>query len=90
MRFGCALDLWHKGQLHLDEDETPPKRPERPAAKVVGMPEEAVVDWLSAIETAGADELQAIASTAMEKAQEHKDREAWLRFRAAAKKREAK
>jgi len=21
MRFGCALDLWHKGDLHADEDE---------------------------------------------------------------------
>lgn len=26
MRFGAALDLWHKGQLHADEDE-----PEKPA-----------------------------------------------------------
>lgn len=23
MRFGCALDLWHKGILHLDTDEQP-------------------------------------------------------------------
>lgn len=23
MRFGAALDLWHKGDLHKDEDETP-------------------------------------------------------------------
>lgn len=23
MRFGAALDLWHKGDLHADEDETP-------------------------------------------------------------------
>src|SRR3990172_3336115 len=30
MRFGAALDLWHKGDLHLDDDE-PQKRPERPA-----------------------------------------------------------
>lgn len=26
MRFGAALDLWHKGQLHTDEDEEEPKR----------------------------------------------------------------
>jgi hypothetical protein len=30
MRFGCALDLWHKGDLHLPEDE----------AKKEPMPEE--------------------------------------------------
>jgi hypothetical protein len=27
MRFGAALDLWHKGQLHADEDDSD-KRPE--------------------------------------------------------------
>lgn len=29
MRFGAALDLWHKGDLHADEDETSPA-PEQP------------------------------------------------------------
>lgn len=24
MRFGCALDLWHKGDLHADDEETKP------------------------------------------------------------------
>jgi hypothetical protein len=24
MRFGCALDLWHKGDLHADEEDTKP------------------------------------------------------------------
>jgi hypothetical protein len=36
MRFGAALDLWHKGILHLDEDEpaTPAEAPRaKPAAK---------------------------------------------------------
>jgi hypothetical protein len=28
MRFGAALDLWHKGILHLDEDDEPDKEPE--------------------------------------------------------------
>lgn len=28
MRFGCALDLWHKGDLHADEDEERGPRPE--------------------------------------------------------------
>ena len=33
MRFGAALDLWHKGDLHADEDEPKPatKPPKRPA-----------------------------------------------------------
>lgn len=31
MRFGAALDLWHKGDLHLDDDEKPEqKKPEPP------------------------------------------------------------
>jgi hypothetical protein len=35
MRFGAALDLWHKGILHLDmdDDDTPPARQDKPAAK---------------------------------------------------------
>lgn len=27
MRFGCALELWHKGQLHLDDEPEPKKYP---------------------------------------------------------------
>lgn len=38
MRFGCALDLWHKGDLHLDtephDDEPAPKREPVVKAKV--------------------------------------------------------
>jgi hypothetical protein len=31
MRFGCALDLWHKGDLHLDDTEPkPPQQPKQP------------------------------------------------------------
>lgn len=32
MRFGCALDLWHKGDLHADDEKEPPKEevPEKP------------------------------------------------------------
>ncbi len=36
MRFGAALDLWHKGDLHADEDtaaESPPERQQRQPAK---------------------------------------------------------
>lgn len=31
MRFGAALDLWHKGDLHLDDDDAP--KPQQPAAQ---------------------------------------------------------
>jgi len=33
MRFGCALDLWHKGDLHIEEDTPPP--PKKPEPKIV-------------------------------------------------------
>ena len=26
MRFGAALDLWHKGDLHADEEDAPPQK----------------------------------------------------------------
>jgi hypothetical protein len=43
MRFGAALDLWHKGQLHIDsEDEV----------RVVGMSDSQRADWLAAIDAA--------------------------------------
>lgn len=32
MRFGAALDLWHKGDLHADEDDQPIEKP-NPAAE---------------------------------------------------------
>lgn len=38
MRFGAALDLWHRGDLHLEEeqkDEPPKDPPKRPAHKKV-------------------------------------------------------
>jgi hypothetical protein len=36
MRFGCALDLWHKGILHMDSDEpddAPPAQQAQPQAR---------------------------------------------------------
>jgi hypothetical protein len=36
MRFGAALDLWHKGDLHIEEDDETPKKQER---KATPMPE---------------------------------------------------
>jgi len=77
MRFGAALDLWHKGDLHKEEE--PPKPPP--------MTEAAVADWISAISAAAADELGTTAQNALDVAQKHKDKEAYMSFRAAAKKR---
>lgn len=34
MRFGAALDLWHKGQLHADEDDEPKPEQPKPSAKL--------------------------------------------------------
>lgn len=31
MRFGAALDLWHKGELHLDDEPAPPPPRAQPA-----------------------------------------------------------
>jgi hypothetical protein len=47
MRFGAALDLWHKGDLHVDE-ETPPKPPAKitpdQVAEIQDLAEQAKVD----------------------------------------------
>lgn len=76
MRFGAGLALWHKGELHLEEE----------AEK---MSPAVVADWLSAIETAAPDELKSIVGKAQSSAQQLKDREAWVVFRNAGKKRES-
>jgi hypothetical protein len=43
MRFGAALDLWHKGELHAHQDE----RAEPPAP--TAMPSDVLADWLGHI-----------------------------------------
>lgn len=63
MRFGAALDLWHKGDLHTNEDEDGEAAPKQKRSQV-GIDENAVLDHLSAIGGAGSlDELK-IAYTA--------------------------
>ena len=74
MRFGAALDLWHKGDLHVEEKPV--------------MTEAQVSDWLAAINGAGDDEVAATVKDALAAATKYKDREAYSVFRAAAKKRE--
>jgi len=80
MRFGAALELWHKGELHKDDEE-------KPAPKAGLMTEAQMADWLAAFATCGADELDDIRTRALATAEKHKDREAFVSFRAAAKKR---
>lgn len=36
MRFGCALDLWHKGDLHAEEEEPDPKPDPKPEQRKQG------------------------------------------------------
>lgn len=62
MRFGAALDLWHKGDLHIEEDE--------PEQKKIGMSESAIADHLAAIESAASGkELKAAFDIAYDAAQ---------------------
>jgi hypothetical protein len=84
MRFGAALDLWHKGDLHVDDEPDPvPAKPAKPAL----MTEAQVADWLASLSVCAADELDDIKTRALELATKHKDREAYATFRAAANKR---
>lgn len=62
MRFGAALDLWHNGDLHIEEDE--------PEQKKIGMSESAIADHLAAIESAASGkELKAAFDIAYDAAQ---------------------
>lgn len=44
MRFGAALDLWHKGELHAHQNPEDPATPQATA-----MPSEVLADWLNHI-----------------------------------------
>lgn len=58
-----------------------------PTPAVEPLTAEQSADWLAAINAAGADELAAVRTQALAVAEQHKDREAYSAFRAAAKKR---
>lgn len=80
MRFGAALDLWHKGDLHGDEAEPEP----------TGMAPQYVADWQAFISEAGdMDDLNRRTAEAHAAAQEVKDRDAYACFSASKKKRAA-
>jgi hypothetical protein len=79
MRFGAALDLWHKGDLHGEPEPEP----------VIGMSPTNVADWTAAISQAAGDELDALVKDGLAAATEVKDREAFVVIREAGKKRRA-
>ena len=74
MRFGAALELWHKGELH--------------AEPTTGMDPSTLADWLQAIEQCDDESWKAMVADGLAAAQEVRDREAWAAIRAAGKKRE--
>ena len=76
MRFGAALELWHKGELHAEPEP------------VAGMDPHTLADWLQAIEQCDDDSFAAMVADGLAAAQEVRDREAWVAIRAAGKKRE--
>lgn len=78
MRFGAALDLWHKGELHFDE------------LKHSVMSAQKVADWQCFISEAGdADDLNRRTAEAHAAAKEVKDRDAYAAFTASKRKRAA-
>jgi hypothetical protein len=73
MRFGAALDLWHKGDLHVEPE---------PAS---GMAPNILADWMLAIRECADDELERLVKDGLAAATEVKDREAFVAIRDAGK-----
>lgn len=84
MRFGAALDLWHKGDLHADE-------PEKKKEDTSGvMDPSRLQDILATIgDITDLAALAEIKADGLKAAQDAKDRAAYAAIRAAALKREA-
>ena len=81
MRFGAALDLWHKGELHADGPLAPPAPPNT-------MPAAVVLDWMASFESCTThEELRSQREAACESARAARDESAYRALRAAAKKR---
>lgn len=74
MRFGAALDLWHKGKLHEDEDDG-----------VVGMTAQTLTEWLEKVRKSKPHDVADIVAKGKEAAEKLKDREAWIAIRDAGK-----
>jgi hypothetical protein len=77
MRFGAALDLWCKGDLHA-EDENASQEAERAELEERARKQ---TDHLTAIDSAeNAEALEKAAKEAKEWATKYKDRQAWASF----------
>jgi hypothetical protein len=75
MRFGAALELWHKGELHVEESASDP----------VGMSAHIAADWLVYINDSDSGAtLKARTAEAVAAAEEVGDAKAADEFRAAA------
>ncbi len=86
MRFGAALDLWHKGDLHARETED--ESQEVPAAPP--MPPAAIADWISSLDACTTvEELTAQVKAGCDSAKKAQDRTAYEAIRAAGTKRKA-
>ena len=77
MRFGAALDLWHKGDLHGEPEPEPN----------IGMSPSNLADWLQAVAACAPDEIEPLVRDGLAAATECKDREAFIAIRAAGQKR---
>ena len=82
MRFGAALDLWHKGDLH---GEPEPESEQEPT----GMNPHVLADWKQAIAECAPDELEGMVRDGLAAATEVRDREAFVVIRDLGKKRTA-
>lgn len=83
MRFGAALDLWHKGDLHAHlADEAAPEPPK--------MPPEVIADWLASFASCTTvEDLAEQRKAGMESAKKAGDAQAYGAFDAASRKRKA-
>lgn len=77
MRFGAALDLWHKGELHAEPEQQ------------IGMAPHVLADWKQAIEVCEPDELEGMVRDGLAAATEVKDRDAFILIRNLGKRRAA-
>ena len=79
MRFGAALDLWHKGDLHA----------EPPAPKPAPLSDGVLADWQASIAgAADMEELKGQVTAALAVATKALDKDAYKMLRSAGKKRE--
>jgi hypothetical protein len=61
MRFGAALDLWHKGQLHAEDDAPATSEPAKTPLKVPAVPA-GYDDWLIDLEATADNGTEALQS----------------------------